>query len=193
MKRVIYLLTYVLLCASASASASVDSLPTVNKYSDMQTFGSVIVQCPIDKTWKTVDNVKSWFESVLGDFLVSIKVTGGNRELETIVNYEVDTGTGQENATGQSEERLIVLSDYNYQLVTTFNRSTLPLMPWTTKVTLEKVTFIDKPVDYTLIKFSQSGSINVPPSRKEATKAKIQKLFNTVFAPSLKEKFDGCS
>lgn len=158
----------------------------------MQTFGSVVVQCPIENTWKTVGNVKSWFESVLGDFLVSIKITGGDRELGTTVSYEVDTGAGEENVTGHSEERLIELSDHSYQLVTTFNHSSLPLMPWTTIVTLEKVTFIDNPVNYTLIKFSQSGSINVPQSRKEATKAKIQKLFDTVFAPSLKEKFDGC-
>ncbi|WP_108946218.1 hypothetical protein [Shewanella halifaxensis] len=189
MKVFCFIFIYILLSTSASANP----ISPVNKYSEMQTFGGVIVQCPIEKTWKTVGNIKGWFESVLGDFLVSIKINGGERELETTVSYDVETGVREENASGHSEERLIELSDYNYRLVTTFNHSTLPLMPWTTTVTLEKVTFIDNPVDYTLIKFSQSGSINVPPSSKEATKAKIQKLFDTVFAPSLKEKFDGCS
>ncbi|MCK8046014.1 hypothetical protein MSG37_14090 [Shewanella sp. 1CM18E] len=188
MKKIVYILTSILLLTSPQASAVVE----INKYSTQQTFGSVIVRCPIEKTWNTVDGVKSWFEAVLGDSLVSIKVTGGERELQSTVDYEVNTGTEQKNATGRNQERLIALSDFNYQLVTTFNHSTLPLMPWTTEVSLEKVTYIDSPVNYTLIKFSQFGNINVPPEMQEPIKAKIQKLFELVFAPSLKEKLDDC-
>ncbi|GIU35962.1 hypothetical protein L2719_12035 [Shewanella schlegeliana] len=192
MKTLTYISTSVLLFASASASASASPLTEVNKYSEFKTFSSVVVQCPIDKTWKTIGNVKNWFKAVLGDSLVSITVTGEDRELQSVFSYDINTGTQQDSATGHNEERLIELSDFNYQLVTTFNSSTLPLMPWTTKVTLEKVTYIDVPVDYTLVKFAQSGVINVPSKMQAATIAKIEQLFDSVFAPSLKEKFDDC-
>eukprot|EP00178_Gracilaria_changii_P004054 TRINITY_DN1624_c0_g1_i2.p3 TRINITY_DN1624_c0_g1~~TRINITY_DN1624_c0_g1_i2.p3 ORF type:complete len:205 (-),score=25.63 TRINITY_DN1624_c0_g1_i2:1899-2513(-) len=165
---------------------------SVNKYSDLDTFGSVVVKCPIELTWNTVGNAKTWFQAVLGKQLINITLVEGNgRQLQSKINYFVISVISNAPA-GRTQQRVLSLSDFNYELITTFDSSTLPLFPWTTFVRLERVTFLEHRVNYTLITFAQQGSINVPQARQALVRDQVQSLFYRVFAPSLKETFDGC-
>lgn len=163
----------------------------INKYTDFDIFGSVVVRCPIDSVWETVGKGEPWFRIVLGEELINITtVSGDDRTLGSQFSYFVTSQSGGD--PGNTQQKIIELSDYNYLLVTTFDFSSLPLGPWTTQVTLNKVTYVDGEADFTLINFAQYGSINVPDERREAVRAQIQSFFGSVFAPSLKQKFDDC-
>lgn len=150
-----------------------------------------MVRCPIEKVWPTVGNAATWFEAVIGDSLLNITIVSGNgRKLQSQFNYFVKTSTAP---IGRTQQRLIKLSDFDFELVTSFDSSSLPLGPWTTRVTLDRVTYVNKVVDYTLVSFGQSGDINVPPEMQDAVMKNVQAFFVFVFAPSLKAKFDRCN
>ncbi|KAI0567822.1 hypothetical protein FGB62_1g012 [Gracilaria domingensis] len=177
----------------ASVAALTQYCFRVKRYSTFATFGSVVVKCPIEVTWSTVGNAKTWFQAVIGKRLINITlVEGDGRQLQSKLNYFVASVISNAPA-GRTQQRVISLSDYDYELVTTFDSSTLPLFPWTTVVRLERVTFLEHRVNYTLINFAQQGNINVPEERRPVIRDQVQSLFYNVFAPSLKEAFDGCA
>lgn len=163
------------------------------RYSNFKTFGSVVVKCPIEKTWETVGNAETWFRAVIGEGLVNLTVVKGNgRELGSKFNYFAKV-PGTPGPPGRTQQRLIRLSDFDYNLVTTFDSSSLPLHPWTTHITLHRVTYTRKQVNYSLISFAQEGIITVPAERQAEVQQRVQSFFHDLFLPSLKARFDRCS
>lgn len=182
---------FVLLTAFVSSCVAMNfNAKPINKYTGFDTFGSVVVRCPIDTVWEAVGKGEQWSRALLGDRLINTTtLSGDDRTLGSRTLTFVKTLAGDE---GFTQSRLLELSDYNYQRISTSENSSLPLGPWTTQVTLNRVTYIDGEVEFTLINSAAFGSINVPDEQRETTRARFQSFFGIVFAPALKEKFDDC-